>query len=103
MKKNTHAAKKTTAAETVRNITAWAAIGCIVAVTPPPEWQKPERKYWQVCVKGQDGKLYSAAYRMKDSDAAQALAEKIAGDRGLQVVHTEPPKGRPVIHPPEKA
>ena len=40
---------------------------------------------------------------MKDGEAAEALAEKIASDRGLAVIHTEPPKGRPVIRPPEKA
>ena len=93
MKKNTKNAIATS---------TYAAIGCVVYLfTPPPSAEKP---FFGVRVAAeQDGRFvkYSPLYHCKTEGEGRSLADKIAKDRGIQVVVRAAPN-RPVIRPPEK-
>lgn len=90
---------KNTAAATVTRTSAFAALGCAVILSTPPKSAGPDG-YWGVRVATPEGVRYSPTYRMKTAEAAQALAEKIAADRGIPVKTVAAPE-RPVIHPPQ--
>ena len=93
MKKN---ANTTAAAKT----SVWAALGCAVILSTPP--QSADKPYWGVRVQNGTGERYSRTYRCPDLENAKALAAQIALDRKIEVKVIAAPE-HPVIHPPAKA
>ncbi len=86
---------------TNKNIGSYAALGCFVLLTTPP--QSADKPYFGVRVAAEnDGRLirYSPTYKCPDPEQARALANEIAKDRGnLKVVVRKAPE-HPVIRPP---
>ena len=93
MKKNANTA-------TANNTSVWAAIGCAVILSTPP--QSADKPYWGVRVQNDKGERYSRTYRCPNEETAKALAAQISLDRKIAIKIVAAPE-HPVIHPPAKA
>ena len=92
--------KNANTASTAHTASVWAALGCAVILSTPP--QSADKPYWGVRVQNDKGERYSRTYRCPDIENAKALAAQIALDRKIEVKVVAAPE-HPVIHPPAKA